>query len=160
MYKFCSHPTFLAAFGFALLTTSLSAISDDYDDHGNDSPVKCSNSSLKGTYAFYQYGEVIGQGPAADVGVLVADGKGAFSGSEIVHSPAGQVVEITFCNGTYAVKENCMGDLRWIAEVGGKPCGEGVSIGPRTAAITISRKDVYVLSTTPGAVLVGIATKK
>jgi hypothetical protein len=128
--------------------------------HGDGHPAaSCSDRSLQGTYAFYQYGEVIGQGAAADVGVLVADGRGSFTGSEVVHTPAAQVVEITFCNGAYEVAESCVGTLRWDAVVGG-PCGEGLDIGERTATITIGREDVYVLSTTPGSVLVGIGTRR
>ena len=158
MYKFSSRSAVFAVLGVALLSISLPAASDD--DHETRRTTKCSNHSLKGTYAFYQYGEVLREGPAADVGMLTADGKGSLSGSEVVHTPTGQVVPITFCDGTYEVKESCMGDLRWEAEVGGVPCGEGFSIGERTATITIGRKDVYFLSTTPGTVMVGIATKR
>jgi hypothetical protein len=160
MYQFSSRSKFLAVLCFALLAVSLSAVADDDDHRGTPRPAKCSNKSLKDTYAFYQYGEVLTQGPAADVGVLIADEKVSFSGSEVVHTPNGEVVQITFCNGTYEVKESCMGNLRWDAEVGGLPCGQGFSIGERTAAVAIAKEDVYILSTTPGAVLVGIATKK
>ena len=59
----------------------------------------------------------------------------------------------------YEVKENCVGTLRWDAVLGGT-CGQGLSIGERTATVTIGKKDVYILSTTAGAVLVGIATKR
>ena len=129
------------------------------DKDGDRHAARCSNNSLKGTYAFYQYGEVIGQGPAADVGVLTSDGKGNFTGTEVVHNATPQVVDITFCNGHYEVNEDCTGDLTWTAVIG--TCDDPIfEIGERTAAITIGKKDVYILSTTPGAVLVGIATKR
>ena len=123
-------------------------------DEKNDEVAKdCTNILLKGSYAFYQVGEVVGKGPAADVGILNADGKGTFTGEETVHVGS-SVFKIIFMDGTYQIDPNCTGTLRWIAVL-----ENGPSIGERTATITIAKrsKEVYVLSTAPGSVLVGVA---
>jgi len=137
-------------------------------DQGSANP-ECTLASLKGTYGFYQYGEVTlgdpaSQGPAADVGILTADGKGSFTGSEALHLARGAVVTVTFCGGTYEVKSNCYVHARWDAEVSDikdpLPCGYGQSIGERTATLTLLGNEGAVLSTIPGAVLVGRLFKK
>lgn len=143
--------------GAAILGAASHPLSaDDNDDVGEKT---CSNKSLKGTYAFFQTGEVLEQGPVADVGVINADGNGTITGSEVVHLFDGRVVEIVFCNGEYEIAETCIGNFVWDAVVGG-PCGVGTNIGERTHTITLGKKEIYILSTTSGTVLAGSGTKR
>jgi hypothetical protein len=137
-----------------IIGLTLSAVA--YAENDNDKFKGCTNASVKGFYAFYQTGEVVGKGPAADVGTFTSDGKGAFTGGETVHLGSANpvVVDITFDNGTYQVNPDCTGTMQWTAVL-----SNGTPIGIRTATISIAKnsKEINVLSTVLGSVLVGVA---
>jgi hypothetical protein len=153
----------LVVAGIAALTFPSSIVAGDHD--AKRSQRACSERSVRGEYAFYQYGEITtagadGAGPAADVGVLVADGRGNMTGSEKLHRADGLIVDIQFCDGVYEVNENCMADFTWTAVIGESCEDPTFVIGERTATASVGKDQLYILSTTPETVLVGIGTRR
>ena len=121
---------------------------------------QCTNATFKGTYGFSQQGSVVGIAPfpvpAADVGIVSGDGKGNLTGNETVNV-GGQVFTDTFFNGTYQINPDCTGTATWMAVF-----SDGRPPQPRSASfvITNNAKEVHILSTAPGTVLVGIGRKQ
>ena len=110
---------------------------------------------LKGDYAFFQQGTVVNVGPAVDVGIVQFDGKGNLTGSETVHVN-GIIFTDTFSQGTYEVNPDCTGTATWIAIF-----SNGQQPQNRSASMVIAKqsKEIFIMSTGPGAVLVGTAKK-
>jgi hypothetical protein len=131
------------------------ALAKDSDRHSQI----CTNATLKGTYVFSQQGSVLGIAPApvpaADVGLVSADGFGGLGGSETLNL-GGQVVTDTFEDGVYEVNPDCTGTASWNAVF-----ANGQS-QPRTASFVISRKfkEIHILSTGPGTVLSGVGRQQ
>lgn len=113
----------------------------------------CSTLTLKGSYSFFQQGTIVGIGPAADVGVFQVDGQGHLTGSETVHVN-GLVFHDTFTNGTYQVNKDCTGTATWTAVFqDNRP--------PQPSFVIANHaKIIHLLSTAPGAVLVGTAHRQ
>lgn len=126
------------------------------DDHGHG----CSAAKIRGTYAFFQQGSIVGIAPlpvpAADVGIFHADGNGNMTGSEVVNA-GGQVFSDTFTDGVYEVNPDCTGTATWTAVF-----SDGRPPQTRTASLVVTDKfeEIYILSTAPGTVLVGTARKR
>ncbi len=126
------------------------------DDEGNI----CTVARFNGSYGFSQLGSVVGITqipiPAADVGVFHADGKGNLSGSEVVNV-GGQLFSDTFTEGKYEVNPDCTGTATWTAVF-----SDGRPPQTRTATFVVTDKfkELHILSTGPGTVLVGVARKQ
>jgi hypothetical protein len=71
------------------------------------SSASCSNATLNGGYGFLITG-ANSSGPAAIVGLLTANGKGALTGSETI-SVDGVITSSVALTGTYSVKSTCTG---------------------------------------------------
>ena len=120
---------------------------------------KCTEKDFTGSYGFSQLGSLAGFAPtpvpAAAVGVFSLDGKGNVSGSEVV-SVGGQFIRSTFV-GTYEVRANCTGTASWTAVF-----SNGAPPQTQSAELVAAdrNKSIHILSTDPGAVLVGTASKQ
>lgn len=142
--------------GIIIATSSLAYGARDVEDEGNT----CTNARFTGSYGFSQLGSVVGIAPApvpaADVGVFHADGKGNLSGSEIVNV-GGRHFRDTFTDGKYQVNPDCTGTATWTAVF-----SDGRPAESRSASFVVTDhfKELHILSTGPGAVLVGIARKQ
>ena len=142
--------------GIIIATSVLAHGATDVEDKGES----CTNAKLTGSYGFSQLGSVVGIAPApipaADVGIFHADGKGNLSGSEIVNV-GGRHFSDTFTDGKYQVNPDCTGTASWTAVF-----SDGRPAEKRSASLVVTDhfKEVHILSTGPGAVLVGIARKQ
>jgi len=142
--------------GTVIAASGLAYGEPDSDDEGNT----CTVARIKGSYGFSQLGSIVGIAPtpipAADVGVFHADGKGNLTGSEVVNV-GGQIFSDTFTDGKYEVNPDCTGTATWIAVF-----SDGRPSQTRTARLVVTNKfrEIHILSTAPGTVLVGIARKQ
>jgi hypothetical protein len=75
--------------------------------NAQDASSPCTNKSIEGSYGFQITGKSLKAGDVALTGRLVADGKGAFSGSTW-ESVNGQIDTAPF-TGTYSIQVNCTG---------------------------------------------------
>jgi len=143
MKRNIASPT-LAILSFAMLLAGLAPAV-----HAQDGTIRCSLSTLKGTYSVQGQGTIIAQLPGfpappfpfAEVAVDFFDGAGNVSGKATVNLD-GVVVQATVA-GTYTVNSDCTGTLSLETSVG-LPVNESFVV-LRNGGLRLVDTDAYVV---------------
>ena len=137
----------------------------------------CTNANFKGTYGYSEQGKS-GTVEIAEAGFMSANGKGELSATAQAiwsplplpapfEQPLTLVFSTTGPGEGYTVKTDCSGDAIFSVTVTDKnnlpvpvgPAGSNI-IPNRTIHFVISKSEIKFVSTTPGTVATGAATKQ
>jgi len=109
---------------------------------------ECSNSSLKGDYAYTGWGELVGVGPLSSIGKLDFDGNGNITGA-LVHGVVNGIqppADFSTGTGSYVVNADCTGRIHIVQNSG----------PPLDILIIVARKghEIRGVNATPGVNIV------
>lgn len=123
----------------------------DEGDERSGSPGNCSRRTLNGSYGDTISGTIVGFGPIAAIGVTNFDGRGHFTGTDIVNvNGSGGIPESS--TGIYTVNSDCTGTT-----VQTFPDGRVVNT---SFVIVKNGTEFLFLNTAPGLVITGSSKKQ
>ncbi|HEV2799825.1 MAG TPA: hypothetical protein VGW12_04975 [Pyrinomonadaceae bacterium] len=110
----------------------------------------CSVRSLRGTYEIEFSGHFVGVGPVATLGTITLDGNGNFNITDT--ASFGGTILTRVGSGTYNVESNCTGSATVTYTVG-QPGRQATF----NLVVTDNGRDVRLIGTTPGSIVLGSA---
>ena len=114
---------------------------------------QCSNSRLRGAYAYTGWGDLVGVGPLSSIGKVEFDGSGNITNA-LVHGVVNGVqppADFSTGTGSYVVNENCTGRIHIVQSSG----------PPLDILIIVARRgqEIRGVNATPGVNIVSTFVK-